>query len=239
MLKWFSRRSQLSTLVVATCIAALLGAYVNILTGKLASASLEQTPKIVASLGSWNILLVLALILLFLQYRISRLAQRRLVVNADDIINDILAAACRSMTFPSVNRHIRGIVTLRDGNSGYRVTRYTYNAIPDPERVASLPLDFGVTGEAYISRSAIVRELKEGHVMGLPPEIQPLIFQDLRTVLAAPLLASNEGRDAPLGVLAFDSVLPPHTLHFDRPEARELAQRWADIIAKLLIIKEG
>jgi hypothetical protein len=40
-------------------------------------------------------------------------------------------------------------------------------------------------------------------------------------------------------VLAFDSTLHLSEIGFDREEARELAQRWADIVAMLLNAREG
>ena len=239
MLRWLGRRAQLTTLVVASVVAVLSSAYVNILTSQIGARQKSGLFSLVLHMGSWNLLLAICVVLLIVQYRVATHADRRLSITADEIIQDILAAASKSMVFPQVTKHIRAIVTVRVGKTGRRVTRYAYNTAPDPERVASFPLLFGVTGEAYKTRSAVLHELPTNHVQTYEDEVQPLILPQLRTVLAAPLLQSYDVKDEPLGVLAFDSVLPPNRLFFDKPEARQLAQLWADIIAKLLIVKEG
>jgi hypothetical protein len=237
--KWLARRAQLTTLLVATFVATLTGGYVNIATANLGDQGVGHLPVVLLHMGSWNLLMLAAAALLIAQYRVNRHAERRLSIGADDLIQEVLAAASRSIVFPHVNKHIRAIVTVRVGNTGQRVSRYAYNTAPDPERVASFPLLFGVTGEAYKTRSTVLMELPSNHVSTYEEEVQPLILPELRTVLAAPLLKSNDPRDEPLGVLAFDSVLTPEKLFLNKPEARQLAQSWADIIAKLLMVKDG
>jgi hypothetical protein len=232
-----TRYSQLTTLLTATIIAILTGAYINVLTGDLAETPRQRLAQTIWHMGSWNVVLGVCVGLLLVQYRAMRSADRRLSISADELIQDILAAASQSILFPHKSKHLRAIVTVRDGTTGRRVTRYAFNTAPDPERVASFPLFFGVTGEAYKTRSVVLHELPADHVSSYEDEVQPLIFPDLRTVLAAPLLQSNDPNDEPLGVLAFDSVLPPSKLFFDHPEARQLAQLWADIVAKLLVVK--
>ncbi len=88
-----------------------------------------------------------------------------------------------------------------------------------------------------MTRSVVLRELPPDHITTYDVDIQPLISADVRTVLAAPLFRSHEPADEPLGVLAFDSRLPAARLHFHKPEARELAQRWADIVSKLVLAR--
>jgi hypothetical protein len=238
MRKWFARRAQFTTLLVATIVATLTGGYVNVATAELGDRGVGRLPAVLLHMGSWNLLMLAAAALLITQYRVNRYIERRLSIGADSLIQEVLVAASKSLVFPHTNKHIRAIVTVRVGNTGRRVTRYTYNTGPDPERVASFPLYFGVTGEAYKTRSTILLELPTDHISTYEEEVQPLILPELRTVLAAPLLQSNDPKDEPLGVLAFDSVLTPDRLFFHRPEARQLAQSWADIIAKLLIVKE-
>lgn len=222
------------TLVTALTVAVLTGIYVNVATDRIVSRPETHPLHDLWRIGSWNLAIIVAVGLLVLQYRVARHADRRLSVSADELIQDVLAAASQSLIFPHKNKHIRAIVTVRVGDTGQRVTRYAYNTAPDPERVASFPLFFGVTGQAYKTRSVVLHELPADHVSGYEDEVQPLILPDLRTVLAAPLLKSNDLKDEPLGVLAIDSVLPPAKLFFDRPEARQLAQLWADILAKCL-----
>jgi hypothetical protein len=224
---------------VATITALLSGVYIGVFTGRVDAQKQINPARLIWYLGSWNLLPLACIILLLIQYRVARYAARKLSACADEIIEDILSAASRSLIFPQMSKHIRAIVTVRVGNTGRRITRYEYNTEPDPERVASFPLFFGVTGRAYKSRSTVVLELTDEYKGEMDEQVRPLILPNLRTVMAAPLLESRDPQDEPLGVLAFDSVLTPNKLYFDRPEARSLAQAWADIIAKLLIVKEG
>lgn len=236
MRKWLIHNAQLSSLLAATGAALLTGIYINILTDKARDNGSGGLGTLIVRIGYWHLFLLAAVGLIGAQYRLTRAADRRLQVRADELITATLEAAARSLVFPH-NKHIRAIITLREGDR--RVSRYWYNVAPDPERVASFPLEFGVTGEAYARRMALVRELQPDHLDSYPQSVKPLIYPDLKTVLAAPLLRSNDQKDEPLGALAFDSELPSRKLFFDRPEARKLAQQWADIVAQLLVAKEG
>lgn len=232
--RWAAKNSSLISLAIGASVAFSVGIWVNLFTGALSEEGHGSLLKEMAGLRYWHGCLIIAVALLALQVRLSRISDRRLRVSADDLIGRILEVACKSLVFPRGTRHIRAIVTVRDGDSGQRNTRYWYNTAPDPERTASFPLAFGVAGEAYTTRSVVVRELSPDHVATYQAEIQPSVHPLLKTVMAAPLLASEDRSDEPLGVLAFDSTLSPHSLSFDRPEARDLAQGWADIVARLL-----
>ena len=108
----------------------------------------------------------------------------------------------------------------------------------DPERIAEVPNEWGVTGEAFKTRRAILKELSDDHFDKLDPNVQSHILPEVKTVLAAPILDSENPDDLPIGVLAFDSILAVNTLKWN-DEARKIAQNWADVIAKIIKYSES
>lgn len=235
--RWVSAHTLLLSLAIGSLVAVVLSAYVNVLTGALTDANRRSFAEELRQLKYWHLCILVAVALTAAEIWVARASERRLRVAADDLINRTLEAACKSLTFPRSTRHIRAIVTVREGQTGRRATRYWYQVAADPERTASYPLDFGVTGQAYTTRSVVLQELPSNHMTTYEADIRRAVYPEIRTVMAAPLLASEDGRDQPLGVLAFDSTLPPEKLSFGRPEARDLAQAWADIVARLLIVR--
>ena len=91
--------------------------------------------------------------LILLQLYLQVLTKQYIKTNIKDILETILEASCKSLIYPNDNNHIRAIVTIADNRRKVRYTKYTYNAESDPERVAEFPLEFGITGQAYISKS--------------------------------------------------------------------------------------
>jgi hypothetical protein len=226
-----------STIIIALTTAF----YVNLITGSY----LEQGKNgnidfilIIKELGWWNILALIIIVVLFFQIYLSKLEKRFIKSNINDIVHQILKAACRSLIYPENQKHIRAIVTIRNGSSGTRKTKYTYNASCDPERVAEYPNDFGITGEAFRTRSVILKQLPPDHHDSYHQEIQDNILPKVKTVLAAPILDSENVNELPLGVLAFDSSLAIRTLKWNNNEARKIAQYWADVIAKIINYSE-
>jgi hypothetical protein len=120
-----------------------------------------------------------------------------------------------------------------------RHTKYSYNTEGDPEHtVGAFPADFGVTGEAFLTKSVVVKELPEKHHESMQLEIKSSVLPEVKTILAAPILNPFKREGTPLGILAFDSILPLAELGVDKREAREIAQRWADIIGYILVSVE-
>jgi hypothetical protein len=223
-------------ITLAVVIGLGSGLLTNLLTNKL-----QNTTTIwegVKGLAWWNLLLLLVIGSASFQIYLVSLPKRLLRVTQDELISRILEAACKTMIYPRMNRHIRAIVTIREGRSGQRRTKYNFNADSDPERVASYPLEFGVTGKAYKLRAVVVEELPIDHHGKYKRSIKDCVLPEIRSILAAPILGSLLEEEEPLGVLAFDSVLPLEDIEFNKLEARELAQRWADILAQIIITTE-
>lgn len=224
--------------MLTVCLGGSLGVYVNLLTGQLLDVKKGQYWLAFTKLGWWNGLVIIAVTIIFLQDRLTTASSKALFRMRDQLVQSILAAASQSLVFPHRNRHVRAIVTIYDTKTKQRVTKYQYNSEPDRERVATFPADFGITGEAFTTKSVVSKELPPDHHKLYPPEIQRAVSPDVKTVLAAPILDPDRPEALPLGILAFDSPLPMSSLKFDTTEARKASQEWADIIATLLTAEE-
>jgi len=218
-------------------LTVLIGVYVNVLTNAMASSRpVGSVRAVVGALGLWNVLAVLAVVILCFQTYLAQAPAAELRASRSEIITKILELACRSLIYPHRNRHIRAIVTLCDKEHRTRRTTYTYNVRPDPERTATFPVDFGITGEAYVNRAAVARELPADHLAAYEPGVRRLILPGLRCVMGVPLFDPSRQDGPPLGVLAFDSEESMTTLRWDRRDALDLAQAWADLVAELVDI---
>lgn len=222
--------------MLALLVAVIAALYVNLLSTSLSeeSGGLWDSVK---DLGKWNALVLIIVLLLVADVRIENRRERQLESQIDDLVMKVLAAATESILWPHRNRPLRAIVTVREGLTENRVTLYAHNTDADPERMARFPMHFGVTGEAIRRKATVLEELPSDHAKDYDESVRPLISDDLRTVLAAPLF-DPDARDLPaFGALAFDSSLSIESLRFDKPGTKQCAQHWADVIAQLLIVK--
>ena len=233
--RWLHGKRRFGRLLSSLGIAAISGFYVNLLSTSVAeNGTFWNAAK---DLGKWNMLPAFLLLVLVLDFLLQSRSAMSSSEHTDQIVQEVLAAATQSIVWPNTSRRVRAIVTVREGLTDQRVTMFSYNSNPDPERLARFPMNFGVTGRAIQTRSVVLEELSDNHIDDYPPEIQPLIAADVKTVLAAPLVDPSS-RDTPaFGVLAFDSPLAAATLGFNRKGIKDCAQAWADIIAHLLIMK--
>jgi len=216
-------------------LAGVGAVYANVLTNGSDEPG-SDLPSTLEDLGMWNLLPFVAMGILALNLYIGALPSLSLNRVRKQLIEDILASACRSLIRPNFSRHIRAIITICDYRQGCRRTTYTYNVRADPERTASFPFDFGVTGEAYTVKAAVARELPDNHLETYSPEIRPLIYPQLRCVLAVPLFNPLDPAGRLLGILAFDTAESMQTMRFDNREVKDLAQSWGDLISQLLVM---
>jgi hypothetical protein len=97
-------------------------------------------------------------------------------------------------------------------------------------------MEFGITGEAFLTRSVVGRSLPPDHMTTYPATIQPLIYAELKCVLAAPIFDANDENGPLLGILAFDSSESLATMRFGTREVKDIAQSWADIVSDILSV---
>lgn len=228
-------------ILITLLVAIVVGFYINLITGLYLEKIKEPGSTIfstIKELDWWNILGFLIILLIIFQLYLQNLSRQYVTTNINDIIVCILETSCKSLIYPHDSKHIRAIITICDNKRNLRYTKYTYNAESDPERVAEFPLDFGITGKSYKSKSVILEELPVRHHKLYSDKTKDNILASVRTILAAPLLNPDNLNENPIGILAFDSILSISELNWDSIKIRKIAQEWGDIIAKLLVYTE-
>jgi hypothetical protein len=231
------RNRRIVTFLLSAAGPVTIGVYINIYTGIVSNNGnkLALLPTIYAC-GWWNALILVFGGILWTQYWIAASPEFEFEKIRARLIHRVLEAACHSLVYPQSLDEIplRAIVSLIDTKKNKRFAKYSFNAQSDPERQGEWPIDFGVTGEAITGKQVVLRELVPWHHMTYSVAIKRTIQDDLRTVLAAPILNPVHQRGQPLGVLAFDSVLTIRELGFESREIRNVAQAWADILSVLI-----
>ena len=224
---------------ILTLIIAMISAfYINLITNQYPLSEGQNLLVIIKSLGIYNILPLSLIILIYIQIVLSIQPYRTMGKIQNYLVNKILENSCKSLIHPHETRHIRAIITLvdfSDKNNPRRKTAYSYNAEADPERYGVYPADFGITGEAFKTKSVIVKELPKEHHEMYDENTKKNVLPQIKTVMAAPIYSETQKL---IGILAFDTTLALSTVKFNSNLARSIAQSWADIIG-FIIIKTG
>lgn len=164
------------------------------------------------------------------------------VINSKELIENILMTACESLSHQYKDFKVRAIVAKCDYLNNVRKTIYSYNAKPDPEKVAVLPLDFGVVGECLKRKNAIYRELEENHIDTYDEEIKTKISPELKAIIAAPIFKLNDENYNITAILAID-ILDVDNKNIDMSNYNlndkamlEIVQGFADVLSFLIDI---
>ena len=72
-------------------------------------------------------LLLVVLTLFLFQVYLGIIERNHIMTEKEQIVNDILRAACFSLLYPHNNLHIRAIITVCDYKNNIRKTKYYYN----------------------------------------------------------------------------------------------------------------
>lgn len=162
------------------------------------------------------------------------------VINSKELIENILMVACEMFSYQYHDLKIRAIVAKCDYLNRVRKTVYSYNARPDPEKVAILPLDFGVIGECLKRKSVIYQELEENHIDTYDEEIKTKISPELKAIIAAPIFRLNDENYNIISVLAFDFLdlnnnnIDISKYHLNNKVILQIVQGFADILSFLI-----
>lgn len=222
--------------VVFTLVVAIISAfYINLITNQYPLKEGQSFSDALKSLGLYNLLPFILLLLILAQVILSTRPYRTMGKIQRFLVRKILETACKSLIHPHETRHIRAIVTLvdySDKSNPKRKTAYTYNAEADPERYGIYPVDFGITGEAFRTKSVIVKELPKKHYDTYDEDTKKNVLPQIRTIMAAPIYSDS---DELIGILAFDTTLSLSTVKFDTSHARSIAQSWADILGFIIV----
>lgn len=172
-------------------------------------------------------------VLFLFQMYLGMLERKYTITEKEQIINNILRAACSSLLYPNNDLNIRAVITVCDYKTNKRRTKYCYNVYYTPERTGIYDLDFGVTGEAILKRVSVAKALPKNHMSTYSPENAKYVEPELKCVLAAPIFSLKQPETV-VAVLAFDSTESIEKVHFDTRKSREIAQMWADVLANFV-----
>ncbi len=213
--------------------AILLGLYVNLFNNQIVET--KDVVKTIYNLGNWNFIIIGITFFIYLQIKISSKEIKTIQSIKRKVVERILESACKSLIYPENTKHIRAIITICNYKTKKRETVYAYNVLADPERTAIYDIDFGITGEAFLKRIPVSKELPSNHIKDYKEEDQTMVAKELRSVLAAPIFANNNSRIV-IAVLAFDSFESMESVKFNSRESMQIAQSWADTLSEILCI---
>jgi hypothetical protein len=155
-------------------------------------------------------------------------------------IRKVLEACAVAYGYPS--KHVRSnIMRLCQANQRRRCVdpELTFNMTNDPDRDLEIDAAAGVTGEVWTHRTPVWGDLglvlqHGGPSWGLRPAEIAKVRRELRSILSVPIFDPENSAGDLLGTLQVDSDLTFSEMGFDVQERREIAERFADVIALLL-----
>lgn len=216
--------------IIAQVIAILCGGvYVNIISDKIKEN--QNVFSMLYEVGYWNFLIIICVISLYIQVRYSILS----IKYKRETIKNILESACEALTYSNNNWHLRATVLICNYITKTKETvYYTSNFNHSPERSATLPIGFGVTGKAINGRTVVIEELPSNHMDFYDDNVRKYITKEIRFIIAAPIFDPNNDKGKLIGVLAFDSFTGKEDVYYDEIKLKRISQRYADILSKIL-----
>jgi hypothetical protein len=161
-------------------------------------------------------------------------------VQRDAAVKELLEA-CAKGCVPR-GRHVRAnVMTFSADRSRRRVNRSTaFNMENDPDCDLEVDATASASGKAVSDRRAAVADLAllqitAAPTWGLRPSEQARVRPTLRSVLSVPVFNPHDVDGSLLGTLQVDSDLTVEEAGFNRHEAAELLQRFADVLSLLMI----
>jgi hypothetical protein len=156
---------------------------------------------------------------------------------AKTCIKNALKACAVAYGYPV--RHVRVNVMLSQKGRRKVDSATAFNMSNDPDFDIEIDATAGVSGEAYSLRVPTFGDLTVALQPGVPtwglkPAELAKIRQSLKSILSVPIFDPDDSAGALLGTLQIDSDLTFTEMQFDLPERREMAERFADVIALLL-----
>lgn len=246
LLSAIRKRKGILDTALTIIMVLMFAVYTNLFTSTIdvrAGLGLDALLSGVVALGWWNSAIIVFVIASFGRFYLEQLPSIRIREVRDELIHEVLEAACKSLIYPDMDKHIRAIITVYDPDDDIRRSKYMYNTRPDPERTGEYPPGFGVTGTAFTERRVVIEELEEDHHSEYEDPAKSSVLPEIRTILAAPILRSESHDAKPIGVLAIDSQLSldkliTHESETNYAELRTTLQMWADILSKLMLVAE-
>jgi hypothetical protein len=158
----------------------------------------------------------------------------------DAAIKKLLETCARA--FVSAPRHVRSnVMTFTEGGTRRQVNKSTaYNMETDPDCDLVIDATAAASGKAVSERRAAIADLvllqiTDAPSWGLRPDEQARVRPTLKSILSVPVFNPNDVSGPLLGTLQVDSDLTVEEAGFNRPEAAELLQQYADRLSLLMI----
>ena len=158
----------------------------------------------------------------------------------DDAIKRLLEDCARA--FVPAGRHVRAnVMSFTERGTRRRVNQATaFNMENDPDRNLEIDATAAASGKAVSERRAAIGDLVLLQITAVPswglrPDEQALVRATLKSILSVPVFDPNHVNGPLLCTLQVDSDLTMEEAGFNRPEAAELLQQYADRLSLLMI----
>ena len=139
-------------------------------------------------------------------------------------------------------RHVRAnVMTFNaDGTRRHVNASTAFNMESDPDRDLEIDATAAASGKAVSDRRAAVADLvllqiTAAPTWGLRAQEQARVRPTLKSILTVPVFNPKDVDGPLLGTLQVDSDLTVEEAGFNKPEAAELLQQFADVLSMLMI----
>jgi len=139
-------------------------------------------------------------------------------------------------------RHVRAnVMTFTADGLRRGVDRATaFNMESDPDAGLEIGANAGASGKAVLYRRAAVADLTLLQITSVPPwgltaDEQAHVRPKLKSILSVPIFHPMNAEGPLLGTLQVDSDLTVEQAGFNKPEAAELMQQFADVLSLMMI----
>ena len=155
-------------------------------------------------------------------------------------IRQLLETCARA--FVPDGRHVRAnVMTFTADGLRRAVNRATaFNMADDSDAGLEIAATAGASGKAVRYRRAAVADLTLLQITSVPPgglsaEEQAHVRPKLKSILSVPIFHPPNAKGRLLGTLQVDSDLSVEQAGFNKPEAAELMQQFADVLSLMMI----
>jgi hypothetical protein len=158
----------------------------------------------------------------------------------DAAIRQLLETCARA--FVPGGRHVRANVMTftADGLRRKVNTTTAFNMADDPDEGLEIGATAGASGKAVRFRRAAVADLTLLQITAVPPwglsaDEQAHVRPKLKSIISVPIFHPVDANSQLLGTLQVDSDLTVEQAGFNKPEAAELMQQFADVLSLMMI----
>jgi hypothetical protein len=208
--RWTVANQKWLSIIAGALSALLFSIYTGVATAATptgTSTGVVALAERLAGLGAGNLIAVLAVLSLAVQVVLARAgarSRRRLQqAEAEQLSSALLEGVIGLLQTRHPEAIYRSLVAIADKKAGTRTAICGANIRTDPELHLSKPIDFGVAGEAFMSRSPRAADLDDtNRDLGRDGKRVAGIWKETRCVLAFPMVTDD---NVAFGTVNFDS----------------------------------